>query len=136
MTPASVDSPTVTIEVPSEVSAGASVPLTLRVTNPTERPLTLYLRGRPVAFDVVVARGDGTVVWRRLAGAVVTMVLQVRTLAPGETIELKDTWNQTTRTGARAGPGEYLVTGELLTDSPRPLVTASVPLRILPAARR
>jgi len=60
----------------------------------------------------------------------------VRTLAPGETIELKDTWNQTTRTGARAGPGEYLVTGELLTDSPRPLVTASVPLRILPAARR
>ena len=101
VTRASVDSPTVTIEVPSEVSAGAPVPLTLHVTNPTERPLTLYLRGRPVAFDVVVARADGTVVWRRLAGAIITMVLQVRTLAPGETLELKDAWNQATTTGAR-----------------------------------
>jgi hypothetical protein len=136
VTPASVDSPTVTLEVPSEVPAGAPVPLTLRVTNPTDRLLTLYLRGRPVAFDVVVAQTDGTVVWRRLAGAVITMVLQVRTLARGETLELKDTWKQTTKTGTRVRPGEYLVTGELLTDGPRPLVTPSVPLRILSAARR
>jgi hypothetical protein len=136
VTPASVDSPTVSLEAPSEVTVGAPVPMTLRVTNPTSRPLTLYLRGRPVAFDLVVAQTDGTIVWHRLAGAVITMVLQVRTLAPGETLEFKDTWKQTTKAGRRVPPGDYVVTGELPTDGPRPFVTASVALRILPAAGR
>ena len=136
MTPVSVDSPTVTLVVPREVHAGESVPMTLRATNATDRPLTLYLRGRPVAFDLVVAGTDGTVQWRRLAGEVISMVLQVRTLAPGETLEFKDTWKQATKTGRRVSPGDYVVTGELPTDGPRPFVTASVALRILPAAAR
>ena len=132
----SVDSPTVTVEVPSEVRARQPIPMTLRVTNPTSRPLTLYLRGRPVAFDLVVAQTDGAIIWHRLAGAVITMVLQVRTLAPGETLEFKDTWKQTTKTGRRVPPGDYVVTGELPTDGPRPFVSPSVALRILPAAGR
>ncbi len=135
VTPASVDSPTVTLVVPPEVRAGEPVPMTLRATNATDRPLTLYLRGRPVAFDLVVAGTDGTVLWRRLAGAVISMVLQVRTLAPGETLEFKDTWKQATKAGHRVLPGEYVVTGELPTDGPRPFVTAPVALRILPAGR-
>jgi hypothetical protein len=136
MTPVPVDSPTVTLEVPREVRSRTPVPMTLRVTNPTDRPLTLYLRGRPVAFDLVVSRADGTPVWRRLEGAVITMVLQVRTLAPGDTLELRDSWAQTTKAGVLVPPGDYLVTGRLLTDSPQPLETPAAPLRILPPARR
>jgi intracellular proteinase inhibitor BsuPI len=136
VTPVSADSPTVSLEVPSEVTVGAPIPITLRVTNSTNRPLALYLRGRPAAFDLVVAKTDGTIVWRRLAGAVITMVLQVRTLAPGETLEFRDTWKQTTKAGVPVRPGDYVVTGELPTDGPRPLVTPSAPLRILTRERR
>lgn len=132
----SVDSPTVTLEVPHEVRTGEPVPITLRVTNPTNGPLTLYLRGRPIAFDLIVAGSDGVVVWRRLEGAVIAMVLQVRTLPPGETMELHDIWRQTTRTGGAAQPGNYVVTGEVLTDRPRSLVSPPAKLRILPASAR
>jgi hypothetical protein len=135
VTPVSVDSPTVTLVMQREARTGEPVPIALRATNATERPLTLYLRGRPVTFDLVVAATDGTVLWRRLAGAVISMVLQVRTLAPGETLEFKDTWKQTTKAG-RVPPGDYVVTGELPTDGPRPFVTPSVALRILPPAGR
>lgn len=131
-----VDSPTVALEVPREMRVRAPVPMTLRVTNATNRTLNFYLRGRPIAFDLVVTRTAGTVVWRRLQGAVITMVLQVRTLAPGEMLEFRDSWRQTTNAGARVPPGDYLVTGRLLTDAPRPLETPAQPLRILPPARR
>jgi hypothetical protein len=132
----SVDSPTVTLKVPREVRARDSVPMTVHVTNATSQPLTLYLRGRPIAFDLVVTGADGTVVWRRLEGAMISMVLQVRTLSPGEALELRDVWPQTTRAGAPIPPGEYTVRGEVLTDTPRPLATPSAPLRILPPSAR
>lgn len=126
-----VDSPTVTLDVPREVQAGEAVPMTLRVTNATDRPLTLRLRGRPIAFDLVVTREDGSIVWRRLEGAMIAMVLQVRTLAPGETLQLEDVWQQQAARGTRAGPGNYTVTAALLTDSPTPLRSPPTPLRIV-----
>jgi hypothetical protein len=132
----SVDSPTVTLKVPREVRARDSVPMTVHVANATSQPLTLYLRGRPIAFDLVVTGADGTVVWRRLEGAMISMVLQVRTLSPGEALELRDVWPQTTRAGAPVPPGKYTVRGEVLTDKPRPLATPPAPLRILPASAR
>jgi hypothetical protein len=125
------DSPVVSLEAPPEVRAGEAVPLTLRVTNTGDRPLTLHLRGRPVAFDLVVSRGDGSIVWRRLEGAMIAMVLQVRTLAPGEALLLEDTWRQQTTRGARVPPGDYTVTAELLIDSPLPLRSSPSSLRIV-----
>jgi len=123
---------TLQIVLPPTARVGEAVPITLRLTNTSRAPVTAYLQGRPVAFDIIVSRRDGAVVWRRLEGAVVSAVLQVRTLAPGEVLEFSDTWSQQTNLGKSVGPGEYLVTGVLPTDPPAELRTQSVPLRILP----
>jgi hypothetical protein len=123
---------TLEIVLPPKVRMGEAVPITLRLTNTSRQPVTAYLQGRPVAFDVIVSRRDSVVVWRRLEGAVVTAVLQVRTLAPGEVVEFSDSWSQQSNLGKSVGPGEYLVTGVLPTDPPAELRTAPMPLRILP----
>jgi hypothetical protein len=123
---------TLQIVLPPTVRMGEAVPITLRLTNTSREPVTAYLQGRPVAFDMIVSRHDGTVVWRRLEGAVVSAVLQVRSLTPGEVLEFSDTWLQQSNRGESVGPGEYLVTGVLPTDPPAELRTQPVPLRILP----
>jgi hypothetical protein len=115
--------------VPSRVATGQPVPMTLRIRNTGERPITLYLQGRPVAFDLVVAQSGGEVVWRRLEGAAVSAILGVRTLAPGEVLDFKASWKQETRTGRRAAPGDYKVSGSVLTDG-EPLRAGPVTLRI------
>jgi hypothetical protein len=123
---------TLQIVLPTTVRVGEAVPITLRLTNTSREPVTAYLQGRPVAFDIIVSRRDSSVVWRRLEGVVVTAVLQVRTLAPEEVLEFSDTWTQRSNGGELVGPGEYLVTGVLPTDPPAELRTQPVPLRILP----
>ena len=127
-----LDSMTLDIVLPDTVRAGDVVPITLRLTNTSKKPITVYLGGRPVAFDIIVRRRDGTPVWRRLEGAVITAILQVRQLAPGEVLEFHDSWPQQTNQGQSVGPGEYRVTGVLPTDPPEELRTEPVALCILP----
>ena len=114
--------------VPREVAAGEPVPITLRIANTAKRPIELHLQGRTITFDVVVHRGDA-VVWRRLEGATVPAILQLRTLAAGEVIELKDVWRQTDARGVQVAPGDYTVSGSVPTDG-KPLRTAAAALRI------
>jgi uncharacterized protein (DUF58 family) len=123
------DSMTVELSVPAHVRAGEPVPLTVRATNRGTAPVTLYLRGRPIAFEVIVTDARGKVVWRRLKGATISMVLQVRELKPGESLTLEDIWPQQTNAGAAVEPGEYHLKAQLLTDR-QPLETAAVSLRI------
>jgi hypothetical protein len=118
--------------VPAEARVGRPVPLTLRVENTSDGAIDLYLRGREIAFDVVVSRTDGGVVWRRLEGEVIPAIIQLKTLPPREALELRAEWNQRTNQSRRAGPGLYSVRGVLLTDAPTPLETAAVELRIVP----
>jgi hypothetical protein len=122
------DSMQVEIVVPPKVAAGAPVPITIRIGNTTARPIELHLQGRTVVFDLIVSRGDA-VVWRRLEGESVTAILQLRMLAPGEVLELKDTWQQKDGTGRPVGPGEYSVTGVVPTDA-APIRAGPVTLRI------
>lgn len=119
----------VEIVAPATVRKGRPVRLALKVSNTTDRPITLYLQGRPVAFDLVVRQRAGGVVWQRLEGATVSAILGVRTLDPGATLELTDTWNQRTNAGKPAEPGDYVVTGSVLTDR-EPLEAIGVPLTI------
>jgi len=127
------DSLRLELEVPPEARAGEPVPVTIRVRNVAARPVQLHLMGRTVAFDIVVARAeDGAVVWRRLEGQAVPAILQLRTLAPDEVLELRDRWDQRTNAGARVPPGFYTVRGVVPTDEPRPLETPVARLRILP----
>jgi hypothetical protein len=118
--------------VAASIRVGEPVQVALRLTNTSRRGLTVYLQGRPTAFDVIVSRRDGTPVWRRLAGAVISAVLQVRSLAPGEVLEFSDIWSQRTNLGVAVEPGDYLVTGVLPTDPPAELRTKPAPLTILP----
>jgi uncharacterized protein (DUF58 family) len=127
-----LDSMTLHLSVPPRVRAGEPVPVALSVTNRGTAPLTLYLKGRPIAFDVVVRRKSGEIVWRRLHGATIAMVLRVETLSPGDSLRLEGAWPQRTQAGTRVEPGDYTVTGELPTDGPEPLRSAAAPLRIDP----
>jgi hypothetical protein len=122
------DSIRVEILVPPKVAAGAPVPIAIRIGNTSGRPVELHLQGRVTVFDLTVRRGDA-VLWRRLAGESVPAILQLRVLAPGEVLELKDTWRQVDNAGGRVGPGEYSVSGEIPTDGV-PLRVGPVPLTI------
>jgi Intracellular proteinase inhibitor len=124
------DSLRLTLHLPAEVAPGAQVPITLRAENVAGRPLDLYLRGRTAAFDVTVESAAGDTLWRRLEGEVIPAIVQMRTLAPGERLELRATWDQRRRSGVPAGPGDYTVRGALLTDVPEPLRPPPAPLRI------
>jgi hypothetical protein len=127
-----LDSMTLHVSVPPRVRAGEPVPVTLSVTNHGTTPLTLYLKGRPIAFDIVVRRKGGEIVWRRLRGATIAMVLRVETVSPGGSLRFEEVWPQRTQAGASVEPGDYTVTGELPTDGPEPIRSAAAPLRIEP----
>lgn len=130
MTTATADSLRFEPIAPEEVRAGDPVPVALRLTNTSDRPVEAHFLGRTIAFDIVVARADGAAVWRRLAEAAIPSILQVRTLAPGERLELGDVWNQRSGAGERAGQGDYTLQGILPSDAPEPLRTPVVSLRI------
>jgi hypothetical protein len=121
------------IIAPSDVRQGDPVPVTLRLTNTSGRPLTVYLQGRPTAFDIVVKNEAGTVVWRRLEGQMITAILGVRTLEPGAMLSFDDVWPQRDQAGRPAPPGLYTITGSLLTDGPDPFVTPATTTRVRPS---
>jgi hypothetical protein len=130
VTPATEQSDTMRVElvVPRMVAPGVPVPIAIKVRNTADRPVELHLQGRTVTFDLTVRRDD-SLVWRRLEGAAVPAILQLRRLAPGEVLELKDTWLQTDNAGRQVGPGEYTVSGTVPTEG-APLRAGPVPLTI------
>jgi len=94
----------VTVAVSDSVRRGEAVLVTLRLTNTSDQRVTLYLTGRTITFDVVVAGSDGQVVWRRLDHVTTQQIVHVKALAPGETLEFRDRWR------AAAPPGNYRTT--------------------------
>ena len=118
----------VDIVAPAEVAAGTPVSIAIRIANTADHPIELHLQGRTTVFDLIVSRRD-SVVWRRLEGKSVPAILQLRTLAPGEVLELKDSWPQRDNGGRPAGPGEYTVVGSVATDG-APLRTGPTRVRI------
>ena len=121
---------TLALDVPSFATVGTPVPFVLHVRNETGHPIAIHLSGHVPTFDVVVRRLDEEVVWRRLEGEVLQMVLQLRVLEPGDALELPAEWDQRTSTGEPAASGLYRVQALLLTDEPEPLHTAPRPLSL------
>jgi hypothetical protein len=119
------------VELPATAASGERVPIVLRLSNTARHPVTLALEGRPIAFDVTIARLDGTVVWRRLEGQVVSAILAVRTIEAGESLTFETEWSGGLPDGSPAPPGRYTVTGALPTDRPEGLNTKAAPLRVL-----
>jgi hypothetical protein len=118
----------VQIVAPRTVKPGAPVPIAIRIVNTADRVVELHLQGRTVTFDLIIRRGD-TVVWRRLEDETALAILQLRMLAPGEVLELSDTWQQVDNAGKSVGPGDYSVSGTVPTDG-APLGAGPTPLTI------
>ena len=125
------DSVAFRVHAPTSVHVGEPVPIELVLTNRTEHPITLSLQGRPLAFDITVSREDGSVIWRRLEGQVVSAILAVRELAPAQSLTFSATWDGRLADGRPAGPGRYRLSGRLPTDTPEGLSTPAVTLQIL-----
>jgi hypothetical protein len=117
---------------PARVRQGEPLRFTLRIENAGRRPATFYLQGRPPAFDVTVHDDSGRQVWRRLEGAVVTMVLGIRELAPEEFLDLEGLWPLTDAGGTRVAPGRYRLTGLLPGEPGRDLRSPPAEVYILP----
>jgi hypothetical protein len=116
---------------PARAPQGEAVPFTLRIVNAGDRPATAYFQGRPPAFDLIVHDASGRQVWRRLEGAAVAMVLGVRELAPGESLDLGDVWRQTNSAGLLVPPGRYRLTGLVPGEPDRGLRSPPAELEIL-----
>ena len=101
----------VSLDAPESIASGARVTFRLLVRNTSGRAVDLYLRGRKPTLDVVVEREDGRVVWRALEGGVIPAVLQVESLAPGQTLEVSAVWDLRS---TRVEQGTYVVRGSLL----------------------
>ena len=120
----------VDLTTPAEVPAGTTVPFVLSLTSRASRPLDLYLRGRTLTFDVEVTGPRGQAVWRLLEGEMIPAIVHLRTLAPGERIEVRAAWDQRRTDGRPAGPGAYVARGLLLLEGD-PLATAPASFRIV-----
>ncbi|MDP3063005.1 MAG: BsuPI-related putative proteinase inhibitor [Chloroflexota bacterium] len=106
------------LEAPSEVRFGATAPLKLRVKNVGDQSVTLELGGHESsgfagAYEFVVARPDGTEVWRWRCGRIFLSILTPKTLKPGEELEFVGEWEQVDNDGTAVPPGPYLVRGAL-----------------------
>ena len=102
-----------TISAQKSVRVGERVPIVLKLTNTSDRPVEVHFLGRTIAFDIVVMTEDGAIVWQRLAEGAGQSILQIRTLAAGETMEWRDDWVPKT-------VGRYRVQGVLPSDEPEP----------------
>jgi hypothetical protein len=114
------ESDTVALEIsaPRVARVGDAVPITIAVYNNHERSIDLNLTGRDIVFDIVVTRADSTIVWQRLRNAVIQPILQLKTLAPGESFSLSDRWQA-------SEAGQFVISARLPTDSkplqPKPI---------------
>lgn len=123
------DSLRLSLDAPERVGPGEKAPLTLQVENVSGRSLDLYLRGRTIAFDLVVTDEEGDPVWSRLHDEIIPAILRVEHLAAGDTLVLRDAWDGRTDAGESAPPGRYRVQGVLLTEG-EPLRTPIRSLRV------
>ena len=119
------------LDMPVEARIDAPLALTLRLVNGHDHAVEITLRGRTIAFDVVVRRRGGAVVWRRLENAAIPAIARLEMLGPREVLTLRTVWDLTTNDGAPALAGEYLVEGVLFTDGPD-LRTPPAALRLAP----
>lgn len=103
----------------------------IRLENFGETPLELYLRGRTIAYDILIRDANGRVVWHRLEGDIIPGIIQLKVLDSGEVFELSHNWDQRTNRGEAVEPGLYTAQGIVLTDGPEPLTSAPKPLLIV-----
>ena len=106
------------------------MPLVLTVTNSGGAPATLYLMGRKPGADFQVEDSGGRRVRTLLRGSATMAALRLFPLDPGQSIAIRQTWDQRTDTGEQVTPGEYRVRAVLLTDHPQGMPSHRVLVKV------
>jgi len=117
------DSLALSLDAPTRVTAGTPARFTLRLKNTASQPVPVMLAGRP-ACDFAVSTPDGTEVWRWSTGRVIPMLLETRTLSPGDEFECAAEGPITDGRGTVIAPGRYRLIGVLNMDPPEKMTTA------------
>jgi hypothetical protein len=113
---------TLELTAPAQIQAGQPLPLKLAITNNGKEPAELELGGRPPHVFIVMTSA-GTEVRRWSEREAVQMVLELRTLKPGERLEYDVEWIATDKDSKPLPPGSYLVRGVLNVNPPDKLET-------------
>lgn len=121
---------TLRLDAPTEARANAAIPLKLTLRNSGTEPAQVMLGGRP-PYDFVIRAADGARVWRWSEGQAVQMILETRTLRPGEQIVYELQWTIKDREGAFLPPGRYRLRGMLNMDPPETMETAPQELAVI-----
>ncbi|HEV8381859.1 MAG TPA: BsuPI-related putative proteinase inhibitor [Gemmatimonadales bacterium] len=111
--------------MPTGARVGRRAPFTLQLRNASRGPVEAHFLGRTIVFDIVVARENGAIVWRRLEHGMGPSILQLRTLKPSESLQWHGTW-------LPKEPGHYQAQGILPSDAPEPLRTPWVAFSVSP----
>lgn len=126
------DSLELSTRVSPRVHPSGRVDIELTARNPTPRALDLYLRGRDPTAEVLVRDEAGAVVWRKLEGAAIPAILQLRSLMPGDSLVLRESWTPRDRGGRRLPPGTYRIEAELLVQDGGVLPFPAITFELLP----
>ncbi len=121
------------IEVRAQTRSAIRMKLTIR--NESEHPLVLALGGRP-AYNILVKRPDGTLVWEWQQGKIIQQILEHRHLAPGEEVVFEATWRYVDARGRRVPAGDYVIQGTVNLEPPEMLTTDPLRVRIPPPKKR
>ena len=104
----------VSMEIPTKVTYGETVPLKLTLQNVGDKPVAFLLGGNPY-HDFVITTPDGEGVWYWRCTRYSYDVLGGGNLEPGEEIEFVEEWQQVNIRGEPVPPGIYFVYGVLET---------------------
>jgi hypothetical protein len=104
----------------------AATPLTLSITNSSERPVVLVFNdGQKYEFELLQ---NGQVVWNWSNGRVFTQAIERRALQPSESEAFTEMWNVLANDGHQVAPGTYVLRAYLTTsvDGTTPFVERTV----------
>ena len=87
------------------------------------------MRGRSPTFDVIIARDDGAIVWRRLQNEIIPAIALVQFLKAAGQLELSAEWDGRDNKGSLVSPGNYFARALLLVEG-TPLESAPVPFTV------
>lgn len=121
------------IRVPDSVREGDTVPLALVLQNMGDSAIGPHL-GLSSDADFVVTRPGGTTpVWRKFHGLEIRMGTSLaNVIAPGDSIRIKDRWDQRGNDGEPVKRGVYCVRGNLDTKGLKTVWTDVATFRIVP----
>lgn len=105
------------LSVPRNVKADGALTIRLTLVNESTSALDLGLQGNP-PFRFSVAKESGESVWESTYGEAIQQILELRTLAPSDSLMFTSTWNLTDNQGRRVPSGSYMVHGWVELDPP------------------